>query len=589
MQRPRQFLLAFWIFVFACGCHSPSGGSAAASAGEARSAEARYGQLSEAFLGWYFEVHPILATQMGVHAHDAALPDWSAAGVAARVAQLQDWRLRFARLDPLELTPDSALDLQLIGHGIEAELLSIERVGPWRRDPRHAISVLTSALASLAEREFAPLEQRLAWMRARMQGLPRILRLAREQLADVPALWVELALRNADGALRFLERDLPGMLQAQGLERVEDPLQAAWQGDRLGLIASFREHRTWLEQELRPRARGDYRLGAELFMEKLRLEEFVQQDADTLWERNERAIQDYQRWVQEVAREIDPERSVSEVMASLTSDHPSPETLLPTARQMLLQCRDFILQEGIVSLPSERLPLVRETPDYARQGFASMSTPGPFEQLAQEAYYNITNVDPSWSATQQSEHLTYFNYPGLLGITVHEAMPGHFVQLLYEQRLPTDVRRIFTTASLVEGWAHYTEQMMVDEGLGAGDPRIRLGQLRRALQRHARWYAGMALHVKGEPFDEVVSRFSEIAFFAPFPALREVQRASYDPTYLYYALGRMQIFELRAELEALASQQGEALDLKRFHDTLLSLGLPLPLARSVMLEAARHE
>ena len=215
-----------------------------------------------------------------------------------------------------------------------------------------------------------------------------------------------------------------------------------------------------------------------------------------------------------------------------------------------------------------------------------MSTPGPFETETTQAYYNITNVDPAWSEQQQHEHLTYFNYPGLLGISVHEAMPGHFVQLLYQRELPTDVRKVFVPGTLVEGWAHYTEQMMVDEGLGDGDPEVRLGQLRRALQRHARWYAAIALHTTDVTVDEATRRFAEIAYFAPFPARRETLRATYNPTYLYYALGRMQILELREDYRRHVTSRGESFSLREFHDRFLRLGLPVPLARRVMLPTA---
>ena len=215
-----------------------------------------------------------------------------------------------------------------------------------------------------------------------------------------------------------------------------------------------------------------------------------------------------------------------------------------------------------------------------------MSTPGPFENVATEAYYNITNVDPSWSNDQKEQHLTYFNYAGLYGISIHEAMPGHFVQLLFRRQVPSDVRKVFTPNTLVEGWAHYVAQMMIDAGLGDGDAAIRLGQLRRALQRHARWYAGLAMHAFDESLEPVTKRFQEIAFFAPFPALRETQRGTYNPTYLYYALGRMQILELREDYRAHVESRGEEFSLREFHDRFLKLGLPVSLAREVMLPPA---
>ena len=196
-------------------------------------------------------------------------------------------------------------------------------------------------------------------------------------------------------------------------------------------------------------------------------------------------------------------------------------------------------------------------------------------------------MDPTWDEAQTHQHLTYFNHPGLLGITVHEAFPGHFVQLLYRPELPSVLRKVLQPGSLVEGWAHYTEQMMVDEGLGKGAPEVRLAQLRRALQRHARWYAGLALHVFDVPVEEAAARFQEIAYFAAFPALRETQRGSYNPMYLYYALGRMQILTLRDEYRAHQEASGRAFSLQEFHDRFLRLGLPASLAREELLGGAR--
>jgi uncharacterized protein (DUF885 family) len=339
----------------------------------------------------------------------------------------------------------------------------------------------------------------------------------------------------------------------------------------------------WIELEVVPRAEGDFRLGKDLFERKLRYDEHVALTAEELQGINEGAIRDYHARVAREAARIDPRRTPAQVMDSLVRVHPTPEELIPTARRQLDSIKAFIVRRGIVTLPSERMPVVRETPPYARLGFASMDTPGPFETVATEAFFNITNVDPAWTPEQKEQHLTYFNYPGLLGITVHEAMPGHFVQLLYMPQIPTEVRKVFIPASVVEGWAHYAEQMMVDEGLGGGDPAVRLAQLRRALQRHARWHAGLSMHAFGGSVEDAAKRFEEIAFFAPFPALRETQRGTGDPTYLYYALGRMQILKLREDYRRWLESRGQRFSLREFHDRFLRLGLPVSLARQVMI------
>ncbi len=539
--------------------------------------------LAADFLDWYYEARPIRATNLGIHHHDAKLPDWSEQGVARRAAELNDWLDRLSVIDREKLTGDRYYDHRILEYAMRARLLELEEVRAWKRNPMHYVSTAAGSISSLSDRDFAPLEDRVSSMIARMRGLPGLLQAARENLDDVPALWVEIAMRNGRGLVSFLADDLPAALADQGLDDVPAESKNELERERNASIESLTQFVTWLESDLAPRAEGDFRLGRDLFERKLRYEEHVDLSADELRDVNESAIRYYKDWVGREAARIDSTLPVEEVMAQITGNFPSPGELIPIAREYVTTTRQFIINNDIVTLPSDGLPVVRPTPEYARMGFASMSTPGPFETQAREAYYNITNVDPGWSEEQKAQHLSYFNYPGLLGVTIHEVMPGHFVQLLYESRIPGSVRKVFTPASVVEGWAHYTEQMMIDEGLGDGDPAIRLGQLRRALQRHARWHAGLSMHVYGETVEDASRRFEQIAYFAPFPALRETQRGTYNPTYLYYALGRMQILKLREDYRKKVSQEGQTFSLRDFHDQFLTLGLPVTLARKAML------
>ena len=571
-------------------CAPPPGipapqGPPAAAAPRPSPAQAAYDRFAREYLDWYYASNPVGATYLGLHAHDARMPDLSRAGVERRAGEQRAWLARLGRIDRAQLTGDAHLDWRILDHAIRADLLELEEIRWWRKDPSFYNGTIASSLAGLSSRTFAPPAVRMESMIARMAAIPSVVAAAKENLvpAEVPRLWAEDAVRNTRGTVSFLQNDLPRALAAQGAGSVDAALRARFDAAHARAIADVRAYADWIEREVLPKAAGDFRLGKDLFERKLRYEEHVELTAEQLRDVNERAIRDYHAWVQREAARIDPRRTHVQIVDSITRIHPTPEELIPTARRQLEEIRRFIVERGIVTLPSDRMPTVRETPEYARQGFASMDTPGPFETVATEAYYNITNVDPAWTAEQKAQHLTYFNYPGLLGITVHEAMPGHFVQLLYESQIPTEVRKVFTPASLVEGWAHYTEQMMVDEGLGGGDPAVRLGQLRRALQRHARWHAGLSMHAFGDSVEGAARRFEEIAFFAPFPALRETQRGTNDPTYLYYALGRMQILKLREDYKRHLESQGKTFSLRDFHDQFLRLGLPVSLARQVMI------
>ena len=535
------------------------------------------------YLEAYLAAHPVRATKLGTHEHDSKLPDLSRGALRRRVAELRRRLAELERHDPAALDPQQAYDHRILDHAIRAELLELEEVRGWQRNPMLYNTVLANGVAFLVDREFSTLDARLNSLIARLEQFPRIISAAKKNLADVPATWAELALKNTRGNVAFLSQSVPAALWDQGLGRLDPDLILKWDRVHRRAVRKLEGFARWMEEELGPRAQGDYRLGPDVFERKLRYEEHVSLSVEELNRLNEEAIERYREWVAREAERLDPERTAAEVMASVTGNYPSPDELLPTARRNVEDARRFVIDRRIVTLPPGEPPIIRPTPEYARSGFASMSTPGPFETEATESYYNITNVDPDWTSEQQAQHLTYFNYPGLIGVSVHEVMPGHYVQMLYQRELPTDVRKVFAPASLVEGWAHYTEQMMIDEGFGGGDPAIRLGQLRRALQRHARWYAGLALHAGDTSLEQAAERFAEIAYFAPFPALRETRRGTYNPTYLYYALGRMQILELREDYRRYRESRGEPFSLMEFHDRFLRLGLPVSLARRAMI------
>jgi uncharacterized protein (DUF885 family) len=546
-------------------------------------ADAEYTRFAREYLDAYYAAHPVRATNLGLHAHDTRLPELTAEAFQRRAEALHGWLARLERLERSTLTGDAVFDVRILENALRAELLSLEETREWQRDPMFYNSLLASGLSSLTQREFAPVEERMRSLMARMAGVPAVVASAKANLRDVPKPWAEQALRDTRGTVGFLRTDLPKALEAQGLARVDAALRQEFSTVLARATAEVEGFARWQEQELLPKANGDFRLGRALFEKKLALEEHVALTAEQLRDINERAIREYQAWVAKEAARVDATKSPAEVMDALVHDHPTAEELIPTARKQLEECQRFVLEKGLLTLPSERLPTVRETPPYARMGFASMDTPGPFETRATEAFYNITNVEAGWTEEQKAQHLTYFNHAGLLGITVHEAMPGHFVQLLYEAQIPTEVRKVFTPTSLVEGWAHYVEQMMVDEGFGGGAPAVRLGQLRRALQRHARWYAGLSMHAFGESVEGAAKRYAEIAYFEPFPALREVQRGTFNPTYLYYALGRMQILKLREDYRRYLEARGQTFSLRDFHDRFLRLGLPVSLARQVLM------
>lgn len=545
--------------------------------------EANFDRVAQAYVAQFAAAHPGTATAWGIHEHDRALADMSQAGIQTRATQVEAMLAEVTAIDRSKLRGDRYHDHRLVEYALRAELLELREIRMWQRNPMAYSFMISAGISTLVDRAFAPIGERMEALIARLGAIPDTIAAARSNLRDVPEVWARIGLATTRGTVSFLRTDLMAALEDQGLAGVDAARVQRFQAARERAVTEMERYVQWLESEVLPDAKGDYRLGAELLRRKLLYEEHIDIPLEALREMNETAIREYKKWVERVAAQIDPNKHPSAVMAAITSEYPAPDKLLTTARQYTDVTRRFVHSRGLLTLPSDAVPIVRRTPRYRRTGFASMSVPGPFEKNATEAYYNITPVDPAWDAAKADQHMTYFNFPGLLGITVHEAFPGHFVQLLYLPQLATDVRKVISPDTLVEGWAHYTEQMMVDEGLGEGDPKIRLGQLRRALQRHARWYAALALHAFDVPLEQVVDRFQEIAYFAEFPAQRETERGTYNPTYLHYALGRMQILQLRDEYRKHVEASGKTFSLRDFHDRFLRLGLPASLAREEFL------
>ena len=554
------------------------------TAEQVRRVAERFGTLESAFLDWYYEAHPVRATALGIHTRDGHLPAHDRTAIQRRIDDYLDWLTQLEAIPLNILEDEDRYDYAVLEFAIRSELLTLEEIRPWVHDPRHYTAIVAEGLSGIAARAYAPMDDRVAALASRMREALPLLEAARTNIRNPPRLWTELAVEDTRGLIAYLRDDLPAALALQG---GGGGGAASLVGPTAALTAALESHAAWLEGVLLPRSTGDYRLGAYLFQRKLLYDEHVNLGVAELQRLNDLQIAAYTARVEATAAEIDPDRTPRAIMDSITRIHPTPGELIPLARQMMLEARTWVREAELVSLPTAEIPEVMETPPFARGGFASMDAPGPFSEPGLEAYYYITNVDPGWSEEQQRQHLTYFNVPGLLGVTVHETFPGHFVQLAFMRNVDSRIRRTFMPRSLTEGWAHYVEQVVLDEGFRDDDPGIRLGQLRRALQRHARWDAALQLHASGSTIDEVVPRFMRIAYFDEFPARREVIRATYDPTYLYYALGRIQILELREAYQKRQEERRQPFSLREFHDRLLGLGLPLSLASEAMLNAPR--
>lgn len=541
-----------------------------------------FDEVRNGFLAWYFEAHPVRASELGVHDYDARLPVMDRRGIQRRIDDLLEWLadLEQIRFDAME--GEDRYDYAILEYGIRAELLELEEARGWANDPTLYTTILARGLATVADQEYAPLQERVKSLIARMSDGTRLLEAVRANVQSPPQLWTELAIEKARGLVAYLERGFSATLAKQADSRLPEGLEEA----RAQLIEELEAHIEWLSNDLLARSTGTYRLGRYLLERKLLYSEHVSLQLNELERLNADAIAKYRERAVEVAREIDPDRSVRAIMDSIAAVGPTAEELLPTAREVVARARDWTVESGVVGVPRATLPTVRETLPFARDAFSSLDAPGPFGGQELEAFYNLTNARPEWDEERRREHMTYFSRPGLVVTTLHETFPGHYVERQYEREL-TGLRRVFATTSFTAGWAHYAVEMALDEGF-SDDPGVRLEQLRRALQRHARWYAVFHLHAAEDPIDQVVGAFMEIAYFEEGPARREVVRATREPTYLTDALGRMQIIELLDDYKAYKEEGREEFSLEEFHTELLRLGLPFPLAREALMPRRTH-
>jgi uncharacterized protein (DUF885 family) len=434
-----------------------------------------------------------------------------------------------------------------------------------------------SAVNDLMKRDFAPQAERLRSITARLKAVPAICDAAKANVKNPPKEFTTLAIRMSKGAAGFLQGALATW--AKDAAGSDAALLSEFTAVNGKAAAALSDLSSWLEKDLAPRSNGSYAIGAQNFSAKLRYDDMIEEPLSEVLARGEANLaRDYAAFV-ETAKKIDPAKTPAEVMKSLSDKHPAPDDLIPSAKRSVEAARQFLVDKSIVTIPSEVRPIITETPPFARFGsFASMDTPGAYETKATEAFYYVTPVEKDWDAKHQDEHLRLYNPYVMDMINVHEVWPGHYLQFLYGKQFPTKTRKLIFSGTNAEGWAHYSEQMMVDQGFGGGDPKVRLAQLQEALLRDCRYVVGIKLHTQGMSVEDGAKVFVEKGFQEPANGYEEARRGAHNPTYLYYTLGKLEIQKLRDEY-----MEKKHATLKQFHDAFVAQGgLPIPLVRKIL-------
>ncbi|WP_437569905.1 DUF885 domain-containing protein [Sorangium sp. So ce542] len=538
--------------------------AAATPAAPARPEEAPrepFAALRDGIVRAWVADEPAFARSRGLHEQDGKVGDYSAAAIERRLARLERDRAALAAIDAAALSPDEALDRALLLQQIDLKLFNGRDLEEWRRRPQFYGELF--GVNHYLDRAYAPLPERarrlLEHEKAALAQVPRVL----ENLASpLPKPVVEVAAKIFRGYAEYLRGDVVKLLKGVG--------DAAFQADLEKTNAALADAAERLAEHLAkvelPKGDASHVLGDARYRKLLLAQEGLSMPLAEFKRMGEEDLAANKAAYQELARKVKPTR-------------PKAEQLLAEATRVMEASRRFVVDREIVSLPSDERAIVKETPPYMRWNSAFLDAPGPFERKGLEAFYYITKPDPSWPKKEQEEYV--MPRGTLLSTTVHEVYPGHFVQGLWVNRAPTEAQRMFESYSFVEGWAHYAEQMMIEQGFGKEDPQSRLGQLADALLRNCRVVVSLGVHAEGMGLDEAERRFVDDCAQDRATAREQALRATFDPGYFAYTLGKLQILKLREEAKAAL---GAAFSLRRFHDTLLAHGSPpLPLIRERVL------
>jgi uncharacterized protein (DUF885 family) len=537
-----------------------------------------FDKLVDAYFDLDFDFHPTSATAAGLHQYDDKLEDYSRSSVDAEIAGLTTLQAKFDAFQKSKLSADAAADFDFLDNNIKSALLELQNIQMWRKDPDTYSSGVTSSIFLIMKRNFAPQEERLRSVIARERQIPAALEAARRNLSNPPKVYTEVALEQLPDTIDFFRKDVPAAFTG-----VKDPkLLAEFRASNRAAMDALKKYETFLQKDLLPASNGDFRIGAEDFRKKLLYDEMVDIPLDRLLEIGYADLRRNQQRLKEVAAQIDPKHTPREVLTELEKDHPAPDQLLQTFRDILGSLRQFIEENKIVTIPSPTPPIVEETPPFMRAlSTASMDTPGAYETKATEALFNVTLPEHGWTAEKTRQWMESFNRGTIVSTASHEVYPGHYVQFLWIQKAPSKTRKLLFSSSNAEGWAHYCEQMMQDEGYGHGDPKLRMGQLQDALLRDARFIAGIEMHTGKMTIEQAKGFFVKEGYQLPPVAEEEAKRGTSDPTYLVYTLGKLQILKLREDYRKL---RGDKFTLQEFHDRFMQQGgVPLKIIRKAML------
>lgn len=558
---------------------------AAPSFAGARSADAKFATLGQRYITEFGRYSPVSATQAGDHRFDADLDDLSAAGRARSLAWTKSLLADLQRIDRSALSRANQVDAAMLENDLRYSIWREERLRDWQWDPFMYSQLTGQALYGLLAREFAPLPDRLRSVTARLEKLPRLLEQTRASLVPerVPAIHAETAVKQNPGVLSLVDE-----LVVPNLQTLPDADRARLERAIANARAAVQAHQAWLEKELLPKARGEFRIGRELYDQKLAFALMSPLTRGEIRGRAEAAIKTTREEMYAVARTVlagragappTPQRptaaeqqaAIAAALAIASAERPPRDGVVDLAKADLAAATDFVRAKDLVTVPAEPLEVI-VMPEFQR-GFAVAycDAPGPLDK-GQRTFFSVSPIPADWTQAQVDSFLREYNTRSIANLTIHEAMPGHYLQLAHSNKYPSTLRAMLGSGPFVEGWAVYTERLMREQGFRGGDPLMHLVQLKWYLRSATNALMDSAIHVDGMTRDQAMQLMTETGFQEEREAAGKWVRAQLSSAQLStYFVGYQEHADMRAEAER---RWGAGFSLRAYHDRVLSYGSP---------------
>lgn len=551
--------------------------SGAADNEAADSVPAAWSEFVDRYIEDYFATHPGFAVVQGRHEFDGQIQDWSAEGIAAEIARLKRVREDALSFDEKELGDQGQYQREYLVSSIDRALYWLDDAEWPFMNPAFYFDWMSDSIdpSPYVTLDYAPLEER---MKSYITYAGNVVRAAGQIRANLRMPMARTRLQygidSFGGLADYFRNDIPRVFAAVENEELQSAFAEA---NDLAAMA-MQELADWLQSNM-DLATEDFALGPALFQKMIYDTERVDIPLDELQAMGLADMKRNQIALGEACAEFAPGQSVRNCFAIMSSRKPVGGPV-EFARVQVEETRAFLIEQDLVTIPGNERALVAESPPYKRSNAAYINIPGPYEKNQPSVYY-ISPPNPEWSEEVQQAYI--LGESSLLFISVHEVWPGHFLNFLHAKRSDFQFGRVFVTYAFAEGWAHYTEEMMIEAGLRAADAETRIGQLSNALMRNARFLSAIGLHTRGMTVEESEKLFIEEAYQDEGTARQQAARGTYDPAYLNYTLGKLMIMDLRRDW----TQQREGRkSWREFHDTFLSFGgPPIPLVRAQMMKS----